>query len=238
MPPGRGEVGVARPWALGPEEALRDLASGARGLGEAEAARRLAEHGPNELPEGRGTSALALVLRQFSSPLIFILLAAALVTIALRELVDAGVIGAVLVLNAILGFTQEYRAERSMEALRRLGRATARVVRDGRERELDAAELVPGDVVLVEAGARVPADCRLLHAVSLETDESLLTGESTTVAKSAAPGAAEAPLAERTSMIFTGTVATRGHGRAVVVATGSGTELGRIATSLGEIEET
>ncbi|MDW8339501.1 MAG: HAD-IC family P-type ATPase, partial [Thermoleophilia bacterium] len=140
-------------------------------------------------------------------------------------------------LNAAIGFTQELRAERSLEALRSLARARARVVRDGREREVDARELVPGDVVLVEAGAKVPADCRILHAVALETDESLLTGESTTVAKTASPVPEEAGLGDRASLLFTGTVVTKGHARAVVVATGERTELGRIAESVQELGE-
>jgi magnesium-transporting ATPase (P-type) len=224
-------------WALEPQESLRVLEAAPEGLTEAEAELRLARHGRNELAEGRRGRALAIAAGQFRSPLIAILLVAAVVTILLREYVDSGVIAAVLVLNAVIGFSQEYRAERSLEALRQLARAVARVMRDGRERELDAALLVPGDIVLLEAGTKVPADCRVLHAVALETDESLLTGESTPVAKSAAPVAEHAPLADRTGMLHTGTVVTRGHGRGLVVATGAATELGQVAGAVEEIGE-
>jgi magnesium-transporting ATPase (P-type) len=224
-------------WAFEPAESLRALEAVTGGLTEEEAERRLERYGRNELAEGQRGRALAILVGQFTSPLIAILLVAAVVTLLLRELVDAGVIAAVLVLNAVIGFSQEYRAERSLEALRQLARAVARVVRAGREREVDAALLVPGDIVLVEAGSRVPADCRLLHAVALEADESLLTGESTPVAKSVATVAAEAPLADRTGMLHTGTVVTRGHGRALVVATGQETELGRVAGAVETIGE-
>jgi magnesium-transporting ATPase (P-type) len=224
-------------WALEPQDALRALEAAADGLSEAEAERRLERHGRNEVAEGKRGRALGIALGQFTSPLIAILLVAAVVTLALREFVDAGVIAAVLVLNAIIGFSQEYRAERSLEALRQLARAVARVVRDGRERELDAALLVPGDVVLLEAGTKVPADCRLLRAVALEADESLLTGESAPVAKSVAPVAPETPLADRSGMLHTGTVVTRGHGRGLVVATGAATELGRVAGAVETIGE-
>ncbi len=197
--------------------------------------RRLEAHGRNELHEERGIRPATILLRQFRSPLIYILLAAAAVTIALDEYVDAAVIGAVLVFNAVVGFFQEYRAERSLEALRRLARTRARVMRDGREREVDASELVPGDVVLVEAGSKVPADCRVLHATALEADESLLTGESVTVAKRSDPVEAEAAVADRHNMLFMGTVATRGHARAVVSATGGATELGQVAGAVQRI---
>jgi magnesium-transporting ATPase (P-type) len=224
-------------WATPPDDVLARLDSRESGLTEREARRRLDRYGPNELAEIPGPSVIGLLLHQFRSPLITILLVAAAVTIVLEEYLDAAVIAAVLVLNAVIGFTQEYRAERSLEALRDLARARARVVRDGREREVDARELVPGDVVLIETGAKVPADCRILHAVALEADESLLTGESTTVAKSADAVPDEAPLGDRASMLFTGTIVTRGHCRALVVETGVRTELGRIAESVEEIGE-
>ena len=224
-------------WSVGSDETLRRLDATEHGLTSAEAEARLARHGPNELEEEQRVSRLRLLLHQFQSPLIFILLVATAVTLALREFVDAAVIAAVLLVNAAVGFSQESRAAQAIEALRRLARARARVVRDGRERELDARVLVPGDVLLVEAGARVAADCRILHAVALEVDESLLTGESTTVAKAAEPVPAGAALGDRASMLFTGTTVTRGHCRAVVAATGADTELGRIAGSMREVAE-
>jgi len=226
---------AGRPWALGADAVLA-LVGGARGgLTAEEAARRLERHGPNALEQAGGASRAAILLRQFTSPLIYILLLAAAVTLALGEYADAGVIGAVLVFNAVVGFVQEDRAERSIEALRRLATTRTRVLRDRREVDVDATHLVSGDVVLLEAGAKVPADCRVLHETALECDESALTGESEPVAKDAAPVAPGAPLAERACMLYMGTVATRGHGRALVVATGADTELGRIAGTVQEI---
>ena len=230
----RGAPGVPV-WASEVEAALLELDSRVDGLGRTEAGRRLALHGRNELEEEASVRPAAILLRQFRSPLIYILLVAAGITIALDEYVDAGVIAAVLVFNAVVGFFQEYRAERSLEALRRLARTDARVMRDGRERELDAAELVPGDVILIEAGAKVPADCRILHTTALEADESLLTGESVTVGKRGDPVDALAAVADRHNMLFMGTVVARGHARAVVAATGARTELGRVAGAVQRI---
>jgi len=225
----------ARPWASPPERVLDALESSADGISAAEAEERLRAWGPNRLEAERAIHPATIVLRQFRSPLIYILILAAAVTIALGEYVDAAVIALVLLFNAVVGFFQEYRAERSLEALRRLAGTRARTIRDRREREIDAAELVPGDVVLVEAGNKVPADCRVLHATALEADESLLTGESTVVAKGSEPAPAEAQIAERGCMLFMGTVVTRGHARAVVVATGAATELGNVAGTVQRI---
>ncbi len=228
----------ARPWASSPEQVLAALGSGRDGISGTAATERLRAWGPNVLEDERAVRGWMILLRQFRSPLIYILIVAAAVTIALDEYVDAAVIALVLVFNAVVGFFQEYRAERSLEALRRLAGTQARTIRDGREREIDAAELVPGDVVLLEAGAKVPADCRILHATALEVDESLLTGESTMVAKGSEAVPSEAPIAERRSMVFMGTVLTRGHARAVVAATGAATELGHVAGTVQRIAPT
>lgn len=222
-------------WALPPEESITALASTPDGLRLDEARRRIDRYGRNELAEEGGVTVFALVARQFASPLIYILMIAAAVTLVLEEYVDAGVIGAVLILNAVIGFVQERRAEKSAEALRKLAVAQCVVLRERREVEIDSRELVPGDVVLVEAGSRVPADCRVLYAASLETDESLLTGESTTVAKDSGAVEDDAALADRTCMLFMGSVVTRGRGRALVVATGRDTQLGIVAGSVRDI---
>jgi magnesium-transporting ATPase (P-type) len=227
----------AQPWTLESGDLLRAIDSDRNGLGQAEAERRLEHFGPNELEEAAGRSPLAILVDQFKSPLIYILLVAAAVTLLLQEYIDAAVIAFVLALNAVVGFSQEYRAEQSMAALREMARARARVLRDGRERDIDAAELVPGDVVLLETGDRVPADGRLLHIAALEVDESLLTGESTAVAKNAERIAAEATIGDRLNSVYMGSIITRGRGRAVIVATGATTELGRIAGSVAEIGE-
>jgi calcium-translocating P-type ATPase len=213
--------------------AERLLTNSAHGLAREEASARLTQHGRNELPEAPPTSPLVVLLHQFTSPLIYILVAACIVTLLLGEYIDAGVIAAVLLLNAVIGYTQERRAEASVRALMRLMSPHARVIRDGREWDIEGAELVPGDLVLLESGVRVPADLRLISTIALRVDESLLTGESLPVAKTHAPleGAA-LPLADRTNMAYMGTVAVSGRGRGFVVATGMRTELGAIAESI------
>lgn len=224
-------------WAQDVSDVLAALDADETGLTEMEAQARLARFGPNQLADAGGTSLLSVVLRQFASPLIYILIVAAVVTVLLQEYLDAAIISGVLIFNATIGTFQEYRAERSMEALRKVATARAIVLREGRDRELDALELVPGDIVIVEAGSKVPADCRLLFAATLETDESLLTGESTTVAKQVAPVTPEASVGDRASMLVLGSIVTRGRARAVVVATGESTQLGRIAGSVQETEK-
>jgi Ca2+-transporting ATPase len=224
-------------WAAEPGDALAELGSSERGLAPAEVARRLQAYGPNELRPPRRESSLTLLLRQFRSPLIYILLVAGLISLALGELIDAGAIAAVLVFNAAIGFTQELRATRELEALRRLTPDRATVVREGDEQTIEARELVPGDVVLLDSGARVPADLRVLHAAALEADESLLTGESVPVSKSSRASAEGAAATARPNMLIAGTVVTRGRARALAVATGEETELGRIAESVAEARE-
>lgn len=222
-------------WSASAEETLLALRAGSNGLSSEEAEARRAVFGLNQLEEEEEASALAVWIRQFKSPLIYILLLAAAVTLAVGEFVDTLVIAAVLILNAVIGFVQERRAERSARALRELVVTRARVVRDSREQQVDARELVPGDLISVDAGAKVPADCRIVDASALEADESLLTGESTTVSKRDEVLDPDTQLADRDNMLFMGSVITRGRGRAVVVATGSGTQLGQIAGSIKEI---
>jgi Ca2+-transporting ATPase len=226
-----------RPWhALAPDDACAALATREAGLAPDQAARRLAEHGPNRLEEAAPTTVWALLLHQFQSPLIYILLVAGAVTVLIGEYIDAAVIAAVLGLNAAIGFFQEQRAERSVRALMRLVSPRAHVVRGGREAEIESADLVPGDVVLLESGARVPADLRLFRTNNLAVDESLLTGESLPVHKSEAKVAEETAVADRTGMAHAGSVVTSGRGRGFVVATGRGTVLGSIAQSMRAAE--
>ena len=228
--------GLDEPWRHNPRDVLEALASGHDGLSDAEARRRLAELGPNELSREAGARGLEIVLRQFRSPLIYILLIAGGVSLAVGEALDAAVIAFVLALNAVVGFAQEYRAEHALEALRQLvGTSTTRVAREGRERDVDTREIVVGDVVLLEAGRRVPADARVLHASALEADESLLTGESGAVAKRAERLDGAVSVADRANMLFTGSVLTRGRCRGVVTAVSGATELGSIAGLLREI---
>ena len=221
---------VAVDWhSLAGDEVDRLLETGGHGLNDADAAARRSRYGPNQLEEEPPTPAWMVFARQFRSPLIFILLAALAVTLLLGEHLDAAVIAAVLVLNAVIGFTQERRAESAVLALMQLVVPHARVVRDGRDEEIDSRDLVPGDVVLLESGARIPADLRLVGVNALQVDESLLTGESVSVAKTVEPVSPGAQLADRSCMAYTGATVTAGRGRGVVVATGSSTELGAIA---------
>jgi Ca2+-transporting ATPase len=199
------------------------------GLTGEESERRLERYGPNVLEAGGRTPWYVVLGRQFVDVLIVILGIAAVVSIALGEVTDAATILVILVLNGVLGFVQEWRAEQAIEALQKLLALEARVVRDGRELPLDATHLVPGDVVVVEIGARIPADLRVVHAVDLKVDESALTGESESVAKVADAVPAKTALAEQYSMAWMGTTVTNGRARGLVVGTGMGTEFGRIA---------
>jgi Ca2+-transporting ATPase len=206
------------PHRLSVAETYRLLATSRRGLAPAEASARRARYGANSLPRARPPGVLAVLARQFASPLIYILLAAAAVSAFSRDWSDAGFILAVLVLNAAIGAIQEFNAERSAEALRSLVVARARV---GEDYEIAAEDVVPGDVVAVEAGVKVPADARLVSDEGLEVDESLLTGESVPVVKQAGAILGEhTAIGDRTNMLFAGTLVTRGRAYGVVVATG------------------
>jgi P-type Ca2+ transporter type 2C len=198
------------------------------GLSSDEAAVRLRLYGSNSLQQARRPPYARIVLRQFQDPLVALLAAAAGVSLVVGEGLEAMVIATIVVLNAILGFVQEVGAERAVLALGEAVARTATVVRDGRESEIPAAEVVPGDLLFVHAGDRVAADARLVEVSGFEVDESMLTGESVPVAKHTEPVAADAPPAERESMIFGGTGATRGHAAALVTATGASSEVGRL----------
>ena len=222
--------------ALSPDAALQQINSRRSGLTPDEARARLRRFGPNELPTARSPGLLRVFLHQFTSPLIYVLLAAAGVSLLIREYSDAGFIAVVLVVNAIVGAAQEYSAQRAADALRRLVSARARVLRDGQAYEIDATRLVPGDVVMLESGDRVPADLRLLESRNMEADESLLTGESLAVLKNAGGKLpAEGALGDRVNMAFAGTLVARGRGVGVATATALQTQLGRIAeAALGD----
>jgi Ca2+-transporting ATPase len=229
------------PWhALREEEALQRLGAGPDGLSEAEVRERLEAFGRNALEAEEGVRPLGLLLKQLQSPLIYLLAAAAAVSAATGHYADAGVIVVVIALNSLLGFFQEYRAERALESLRRMTTPHARLRREGEVRVAAAAEVVPGDILLLETGDTVAADCRLLAAEDLEIDESVLTGESEPVAKETGPLAEETPLADRRNMAWMSTAVTGGRGRAVVTGTGMQTELGRIAGAVRTVrrEET
>ena len=226
-----------RPWSASAEEVLRDLnVSAETGLTASEVERRRREHGPNRLREAQPRSAAAILVAQLSSVIVLLLAVAAGLSFAFGEAVEAVAILVVIVLNALIGFLTEIRAVRSMEALRGLVEGSATVRRDGRVDKIIAADLVPGDVVLFEGGDVVPADLRIVTASRLLADESALTGESLPVEKRADPVDEDAPLAERSSILFQGTPLVRGAGTGVVVATGMETELGRISELVAQAE--
>ena len=230
----------AMAWYAKPTEALAgelqtDLSVG---LNADEATRRQAQEGPNELPEAPPPSLLKLFLSQFSSLIVWVLIGAAIVSGLLEDWIDAVAILAIVFLNGVLGFVQEFRAERSLAALRKMSVAMARVIRGGALQSIPARELVTGDVIALEAGDRIPADSRLFYTTNFQAQEASLTGESTPVHKQAERlDTAEAPLADQHNMVFMGTVAVSGKARGLVVATGLGTELGRIAAMIQKAAE-
>ena len=228
---------AAAPWHRLPvADVLSDLGSSTDGLSVDEAERRLAEHGPNQLDERGGTSPWRIVWEQISAVMVLILIGAALLSLALGKYLEAGAIGAIVVLFTVLGFVQEYRAEQAIAALRRMTVPIVRVVRAGTQREIASIDLVPGDVVLLEAGSVVPADLRLVEVANLRVQEAALTGESEAVDKRTEPGDRDdVPLGDRRSMAYSGTQVTAGRGAGVVVATGMTTELGTIASLLQDV---
>ena len=235
--------------AMTPEEVMAKLQTSPNGLSEEEAARRLAEYGPNELVAEKKPSLIILFLKQFKSVLVIILLAAVVLSLitgwiktgsileAHEELVDAITILAIVFACAALGFVEEYRSERALELLKELAAPTAKVIRDGKERVVLARELVPGDLVVLHMGDKVPADLRLIEAVNLRIDEAVLTGESVPVDKDVAPLPEDMPLSDRINMAFSGTTVVYGRGKGVVVATGMRTEFGKIAAMVQEVRE-
>ncbi|MCS6927675.1 MAG: HAD-IC family P-type ATPase, partial [Candidatus Binatia bacterium] len=229
---------IRDPHALPVDQVVQQLASDIeRGLTPDEAARRLASSGPNALRPKRRRGPVLRFLLQFHHPLIYILLVTAAITGMLQEWVDSGVIIGVVVVNALIGFVQEARAERAIESLKEMLAPSALVLRAATRTVVPAADLVPGDIVFLQAGDKVPADLRLYQVKNLQIDEAPLTGESLPVQKTTAPLAPETPVADRHNMAFSGTLVTFGQGAGVVVATGEATEIGKIAGALAEVQE-
>ena len=239
MQPRPPDLDARRPWhALPATEALAVVESDDdTGLTADEARIRLERHGPNALPAPELRSLVSVFLGQFKSPLIYLLFVAAGLALVMGHQSDAAVIFTVVVLNAVIGALQEGRAERSVEALRKLASHKARVVRGGVELIVEARDVVPGDVLVLEAGDAVAADARLLHGAALQIAEAALTGESVPVAKSPHSLAPDTPLADRRNMVYAGTHVTAGRARGLVVTTGHGTELGQIAALAGSASE-
>ncbi len=224
------------PWhALPIDEVERLLGTSSAGLSLSEAADRLARYGPNQIEEEAPPSDLTILINQLRSPLVVILIVASAITAALGETIDTIAIALVVVINSAIGFVQERQAERAVHALLQLVTPRARVIREHQDWEIESRELVPGDLVLLESGARVPADLRLIVTTALQVDESTLTGESLPVVKRPDPLPEDTPLADRTNMAFAGTIVVSGRGRGYVVATGRNTELGAIAGQMRSV---
>jgi Ca2+-transporting ATPase len=229
---------INKTWhTLTQDTAFEQLNSNPEGLTNAEAAKRLLETGPNEIQAAKRVSALEILLEQFKNILILILLGATAISLILGHGVESIVIAVIVLFAVLLGFIQEYRAERAIEALRKMAAPTATVLRDGNEVEVPARDLVPGDVILLHTGDRIPADARLLEAINLQVEEAALTGESVPVEKHILPlSGNDLPVGDRKNMVYAGTAATYGRGKALVIATAMQTEFGKIAQLLQTVE--
>jgi magnesium-transporting ATPase (P-type) len=233
-----GERSSEAAWHAAPAaEVCARFETGPGGLSSHEAARRLQAHGRNELPAAPGPHPIRRFLAQFNNPLIYFLLAAAVAAGLIGHHVDALVILAVVVINAIVGFVQEGKAEKALNAIRKMISPQASVLRDGRRLSVPVAGLVPGDLVLLDAGDRVPADLRLIRTRGLLIEEAVLTGESVAAEKQEEPVASDAALGDRLCMAFSGTLVAAGQGTGVVVATGGDTGIGRISALIHGVEQ-
>ena len=226
-------------WNIAVEDIAAELRTDLKeGLNALEVQKRLEEYGFNRLPEQKKISPVKLFLSQFSSLIVWILIGAAFIAGILGEWIDAWAITVIVVLNAVLGFVQEYRAERSLAALKKLSSPRCRVIREGTLQMVDSDQVVPGDIVALEAGDRIPADGRVVYSVQLSAQEAALTGESLPVHKTTeAMTAEDLPLGDKKNMAFLGTVVVSGKGRMAVTQTGLATELGKIASLLREGSE-
>ena len=229
----------ATPWhALDTAQTLEKLRTDpVRGLSEAEARTRLETYGPNELKAEEKTSPWKVFFHQFTNILIIILLVATVLSALVGEIFDAALILVIVVFCAVLGFVQEYRAERALEALKKMLSPMIRVIRDGHEQDVPTKDVVPGDIMLLEAGYKIPADARLIESASLKCDEAPLTGESVPVGKDIKPLPSEVHVSDRRNMVFTGTTVSYGRGKAVITGTGTTTEFGKIAEEVAQVEK-
>jgi Ca2+-transporting ATPase len=219
------------------DRSFQELKSQPGGLSHTEAAERILKYGPNELQAAHRISPWEILLEQFKNVLILILLGATVISLFLGHGIESIVIAVIVLFAVVLGFVQEYRAERANEALRQIAAPTATVMRDGAELKLPAKELVPGDVIILHTGDRVPADARLLEAINLQAEEAALTGESVPVEKHIKVlDVDDLPVGDRKNMVYAGTAVTYGRGRALVTSTGMQTEFGKIAQLLQTIE--
>ena len=229
---------TSKPWhTMDREETLKELDCTEAGLSQAEAQKRLIEYGPNELQKEKRSSPVKMFLEQFTDILIIILLVATGLSIAVGEIVDAVVILAIVLATAVLGFVEEFRSEKAVEALKKMTAPTAITLRDGKEVKIPAIEIVPGDILLLFTGDKIPADARLIESINLKIDEAPLTGESSPTSKDTNACPEGTSLNDRRNMIFTGTIVVYGRGRAVATSTGMSTEFGKIARMVQSTEE-
>ena len=224
-------------YTLNIEEVLKSLTSSKKGLTEKDAKEKLEKYGLNEIEKRKRITLFQIFVRQFTSFIVIILLAAIVISLLIGERLDAVVISIIVVLNGIFGFVQEYKAEKAIEALRKLTALKAKIIRDGKEMEIDSRELVSGDIILLETGSKVPADARLIRVSALQVDESSLTGESVPSKKHSEPLKESTPVADQENMVFMGTIVTKGRGRAVITTTGMNTQIGKIAEMVQEVKE-
>ncbi len=229
---------MATHYNISPEESLRDLGSSTSGLSQEEAQKRLQQYGKNEIIKEKGINVWKLFFSQFENFLIILLIVAIVIAAFLGEILEASAMGVIVLINVILGFIQEYRAEKAIDALKKISAPTARVVRNGKEIKIAASEIVPGDIILLEAGDIVPADARIIEQSNLKIDEASLTGESVPSEKFVEAIKGAASVADQENMIFSGTVVSYGNGKAVVTTTGMKTELGKIAHLISVTAET
>jgi magnesium-transporting ATPase (P-type) len=226
------------PWhSMEADQVMAELGAGEKGLSHLEVRQRLDRHGPNRLPEARRQSPLIRFLSQFNNVLIYVLLVAAVVTALLGHWIDCFVILGVVVVNALIGFIQEGKAEKALDSIRKMLSLQASVLREGRKEQVPAEELVPGDIVFLQSGDKVPADLRLIAVKELRIDESMLTGESIPTEKSLNVVPEQMTVGDRTNLAYSGTMVTSGQGRGIVIATGQATEIGRISEMLTGVEK-
>lgn len=218
------------------EQALKELNSSAKGLSQEEAEKRIKQYGLNEITEGKKISPLEILINQFKNIVIWILIGATFISAFLGEWIDAIVIIVIIIVIAIIGFFEEYKAEKSIEALKKLASLKATVIRNGQKKEIDSKQLVPGDIIVLETGNKVPADARLVEEINFKTQEAALTGESQPVKKSTETLQEKTAIADMKNMVFSGTIVVSGRAKAIVVATGMKTEIGRIAKMIEDVK--
>jgi Ca2+-transporting ATPase len=224
-------------YNLSISDSIKSIDTSQKGLSEEEARNRLEKYGINELKQREKISPFQILIRQFTSSIVFILLAALVISLLIGEKLDAIVISTIVVLNGVFGFVQEFKAEKAIEALRKLTALKATVIRNGIEAEIDSRELVPGDIILLETGSKVPADARLIDIAAFQVDEASLTGESVPSNKTTGPLDNNILVNDQENMVFMGTIVTKGRAKAVVISTNMNTEIGRIADMVQEAEE-